>query len=252
MAVAGNVKDAFQILKNQETPKWRSIKAIIAELVENQRAKFKGFVAEDQSNLQNNLFIIAAIMAVSLGTLSFVIFLVTRRITRSFAQFSEAFVSISEGDLTTTLQTNGDDEFTTMSRQINTMVSHFHDIVAKINGTTNDLAASSSQLSESVDKIRGCINDQSERTTQTVTASTEMSQTSVDIASNAASIAESSSESLQAASDGNAVVVKTIQEVKEISETVNDLGALMDFLVAHSSQIGNIVGVINEIADQTK
>lgn len=251
MAISGKNKDAFELLKSQETPKWRAIKAIVADLAKDQQAKFKKIVDEDQADLRNNLLIVAIIMVVSLGTLSFLIFMVTRRTAKSFAQFAEALEHISAGDLTTVLQANGNDEFTIMSGQINKMVSHFRDIIDKINGTTNALTTSSSQLSHSVDQISERINDQSERTTQTATASTEMSQTIVDVAKNAAAIAELSSETLRAASDGNIVVTKTVDEVKEIAETVNALGVLMGSLATRSSQIGNIVGVINDIADQT-
>ena len=109
LAISGKNKDAFELLKSQETPKWRAIKAIVADLAKEQ-AKFKRIVDEDQAYLRNNLLIVAIIMVVSLGTLSFLIFMVTRRTAKSFAQFAEALEHISAGDLTTVLQANGNDE----------------------------------------------------------------------------------------------------------------------------------------------
>jgi len=78
-----------------------------------------------------------------------------------------------------------------------------------------------------------------------------MSQSVLDIAQNASNIAASSDETLQVAREGETVVKRTVDEVQQISRAVADSAKLMESLGSRSNQIGEIVNVINEIADQT-
>jgi methyl-accepting chemotaxis protein len=95
------------------------------------------------------------------------------------------------------------------------------------------------------------VEEQSGRATQVATASTEMSQTVIDIAKNASDIAMSASDTLTTARAGENVVSRTVQEVQEIARTVSESSGLMTSLGNRSRQIGEIVDVIKDIADQT-
>ncbi len=92
---------------------------------------------------------------------------------------------------------------------------------------------------------------QAERTAVVSTSSEEMSQTVLDVAKNASSISVSASDTVHTARDGETVVNRAVKEVKEIAFTVNDSSRFVHSLGERSKQIGEIVGVINDIADQT-
>ncbi|MCK7504973.1 MAG: methyl-accepting chemotaxis protein [Desulfobacterales bacterium] len=78
-----------------------------------------------------------------------------------------------------------------------------------------------------------------------------MSQTVVDIARNTTNIASSSIDTLKTAQNGEAIVDKTVNEVKEMAKTVSESAGLIISLGTRSKQIGEIVAVIRDIADQT-
>jgi len=78
-----------------------------------------------------------------------------------------------------------------------------------------------------------------------------MSQTVVDVAKNTASIAESAKRAVDTAQHGNNIVEKSVSEVREIDETVNESAKFVKSLGERSVHIGEIVSVINDIADQT-
>ena len=56
---------------------------------------------------------------------------------------------------------------------------------------------------------------------------------------------------MRVADKGQEIVTKSVEEVKAISETVNESAKLMSSLGERSKQIGEIVNVIKDIADQT-
>jgi len=82
-------------------------------------------------------------------------------------------------------------------------------------------------------------------------SSEEMSHTVLDVAQNAGSISKSASKTAETARDGGSVVDRAVNEVKEIAVTVNDSAKFVTSLGDRSKQIGEIVGVIDDIADQT-
>jgi methyl-accepting chemotaxis protein len=53
------------------------------------------------------------------------------------------------------------------------------------------------------------------------------------------------------AKEGEGIVNKSVQEVREIADTINESAKLVKSLGDRSKQISEIVNVINEIADQT-
>jgi methyl-accepting chemotaxis protein len=95
------------------------------------------------------------------------------------------------------------------------------------------------------------MEEQSRMAEQAATATTQMSQTVMDVAGNAHGMANSADNALTVARQGAEVVRKTVEEVHLISGAVSESAQFMTSLGGRSRQIGEIVGVINDIADQT-
>ena len=68
---------------------------------------------------------------------------------------------------------------------------------------------------------------------------------------NSNNIASSGSQTLKIAIEGKKIVDQSVQEARETSNTVEASAAMIKALGQRSRQIGEIVGVINDIADQT-
>jgi methyl-accepting chemotaxis protein len=123
--------------------------------------------------------------------------------------------------------------------------------IHRVSETSNLLAMTSEELSDAARRITGNINEQESRANQIATASAEMSQTVIDVAKNASNIAESATETARIAKDGSLIVNDTVSKVRQISETVAASAQLMSSLGIRSMQIGEIINVIKDIADQT-
>ncbi|MBI5485676.1 MAG: methyl-accepting chemotaxis protein, partial [Deltaproteobacteria bacterium] len=83
------------------------------------------------------------------------------------------------------------------------------------------------------------------------TAGEEMSATSGDIAQNCQMAAESANRANESAESGSQVVQDTVRCMYKIAERVNETSKTVASLGARSDQIGQIVGTIEDIADQT-
>ncbi len=73
----------------------------------------------------------------------------------------------------------------------------------------------------------------------------------MEIGENVTRIARSTSETVAVAREGETIVSKSVVEVRDIAENVGKPGAFVRSLGERSARIGEIVSVINDIADQT-
>jgi methyl-accepting chemotaxis protein len=80
---------------------------------------------------------------------------------------------------------------------------------------------------------------------------TEVSQTIMDMAKNASQAAEASRNASDTASKGKQIVDTTAEDMVGIAQTVQAAAGTIEELGRSSAQIGEIVAVINGIADQT-
>jgi len=80
---------------------------------------------------------------------------------------------------------------------------------------------------------------------------TEMSSTVVQISENSSKAAEAARKASETAREGGKVVEQTLAKMREIANSVGDTARKVEALGKSSDQIGQIIGVIDDIADQT-
>ncbi|HAK87800.1 MAG TPA: methyl-accepting chemotaxis protein [Nitrospiraceae bacterium] len=131
------------------------------------------------------------------------------------------------------------------------MVKNLKDIIINVKSTADNVASASQQLSSTSAQMSKGAGEEAGKASQIATSSEEMSQTVVDIAKNASNIELSATKTTKIAQEGEQIVDRSVAEVKAIADTVRESAQLMGSLGERSKQIGEIVSVINDIADQT-
>ncbi|MCS7164490.1 MAG: methyl-accepting chemotaxis protein [Thermodesulfovibrio sp.] len=116
----------------------------------------------------------------------------------------------------------------------------------------------SQKLAETVDKCNKVIDEtiegakkQSQQANQIATAAEEMTQTITDIANNASKASETAQETMEIAKKGKNISEDAVAKVNIVYQTTNELGKMIEKLNSSASEIGEIVTVIKDIADQT-
>ncbi len=188
-----------------------------------------------------------------LGTvaLSFLIFVMISKLLKPLAHIQSTVSDIAGGNLATNIDYDSGDEIGLVARDLRTMIDKLKGIMADIKRASESVASGSEELSASSEEISRGMTDQSSRATQIATSAEEMSQTVIDIAKNASNIANSSSQTAAIARKGAEVVGQSVNESKAIAATVRESSQVIQTLGEKSKQIGEIIGVIKDIADQT-
>ncbi|TAN40614.1 MAG: methyl-accepting chemotaxis protein [Nitrospirae bacterium] len=199
--------------------------------------------------IARNVSIAAIVLGLAL-TFSFAWWIIGS-ITKPLHVGVNAMERIAQKDMTVSIESTSTDEVGQLMSSIKSMIGNLKQMIATIKTSADSVASASEQLSASSEQMSRGVAEQSGRSSQIATASEEMSQTVIDIAKNASEISGSANDTLGSAHDGEVVVNKTISEVQDIAKTVSDLSAVMVSLGDRSKQIGEIVGVIKDIADQT-
>ncbi|SNB44654.1 methyl-accepting chemotaxis protein [Geobacter sp. DSM 9736] len=196
---------------------------------------------------------------VAAGVTAFLLLLVTmylffsRAIIRHILHFSSTVDELASGggDLTKKLDHSSDDEIGSLADGINRLMEKMHDMVSRIAQTATDLSAAAGQLSATSGKMVEGIGDAVTQTGTVATASEEMAATSCEIAENCLNAAEESKVATESAQAGTAVVEKTVAVMNQIAGKVKQSASTIEVLGKRSDHIGEIIGTIEDIADQT-
>jgi methyl-accepting chemotaxis protein len=172
-------------------------------------------------------------------------------LTESVHEMLEVIKDFAQGDLTVRLPIKSNDEIGELSRGFNAAVENIRqlaaNVVQSVYATTmasDVIATNSMQLSDGMSNQKTQIND--------ITGAIE-SMTTI-IAENTQQAAVAAQESAKASSDaqeGGTIVAETIAGMNGIASVVIKSADTIESLGASSEQIGEIVQVIEEIADQT-
>ncbi len=178
------------------------------------------------------------------------VFLIKRTL-RGISFLSTNIEEIVKGDLTVRAEINSGDEVGVISMDINKLSETFNDLLSGITVGAMNLIASVDVLRVKVLETTEGAKKQAEQSSTIATAAEEMNQTINDIARNASISSETSERAVESANKGKAISDNTVSTVNRVEETTRSLAQMIVRLNEKVSEIGGIVTVIKDIADQT-
>ncbi|MBI3600955.1 MAG: HAMP domain-containing protein [Nitrospinae bacterium] len=180
-------------------------------------------------------------------------YILKSKVIKPIEQVTESIKDIAEGegDLTQRLTSPHEDEIGEMVRWFNVFIEKLQGMIKNIADDITAISRTMERLSETAKKTSEGSNTQSSSATQVATTMEEMSATILDIAKNTTSAVESSKNTVDAASKGGEIVQKTTKGMEDIALSVKKTSDVVTALGQSSDQIGRIISVIDDIADQT-
>ncbi|MDD3313653.1 methyl-accepting chemotaxis protein [Pseudodesulfovibrio sp.] len=113
------------------------------------------------------------------------------------------------------------------------------------------VTSAADELSSQADQVSSGADIQRDRTTQTATAMEEMNATVLEVARNSSSSAESAAKAKERAQEGAIVVARATDAISQVNALTVTLKQSMGQLGDQTKDIGQIMNVIEDIADQT-
>lgn len=162
----------------------------------------------------------------------------------------DEIADLADGDLTVTASVTED--FTgTIADSINYSVDQLRDLVATINLTAGQVAAAVQETQATAMHLAQASEHQAQQISEASTSINEMAQSIDQVSANAAESSAVAERSVEIANKGNEVVHNTIHGMDNIREQIQDTAKRIKRLGESSQEIGDIVSLIDDIADQT-
>lgn len=213
------------------------------------KAESKEQVAATTNILRGSVIGTTAI-AVALGVgISIVL---SRSIVRAIRKVADRAESIANNDLShPCLSLKRSDELGDLGRSVDTMQESLKAIISEVSDAANQVAAGVNEIAASSDQITGSMQTQASQVQQVSSAVEQMSASIGEVASKTVETSARAKDAGDAAQNGGRVVEQSIDAMNDIREAVGSSASSVQELGRRGEQIGEIISVINDIADQT-
>jgi methyl-accepting chemotaxis protein len=158
---------------------------------------------------------------------------------------------MATGDLTPRIMKDYPGKFGEMKSNINNLGDSLTDLISQLQESIHTTASASAEISATAETLASATQEQSSQTDEVAGAVEEMSRTVTENANGAVKTAEVAQQSGEVANVGGKVVQQTVAKMREISDVVKTSAENILKLGESSKKIGEIIGVIDDIADQT-
>lgn len=171
-------------------------------------------------------------------------------IQESIMKLLEDISTLTDGDFTSRAEVT-EDMTGAIADSFNAMADQFSDIISKVKVATQSVDKTSEEVASQTMTLAEKNIEQVKGVTAAVAAMEQMVESIRAVAGNAQKSASVSRQSRVNAQEGALAVIETNKAMAEIREQINETARSIKRLGETSLEIGNIVRIIDEIADRT-
>lgn len=247
-------KEAIKISYAQLDPNWGWIVAA-------------GSYMQDYNQGQKNILLnLLVTLGVCLASGAVVVWIFARHISIPVTRVAEQARRIAAGDLAAAeLEVRNRDEIGQLAGDFREMHSHLKELVTQVKHGAEQVYTSAGDLSVSIEEttkasreivssvqhIASGMDTQTQATTESSRAMEEMAAGIGRIAETSSAAYDSSLRTSKAAEEGYENLLGTVEQMKRVGATVDDLAEVIRKLDERSREVGEIVEVITTIAGST-
>jgi methyl-accepting chemotaxis protein len=191
------------------------------------------------------LSILAIVISITVATT------VTRAIKIPLTEIMHALQRLSEGDLSYAIKGNYHSEMGMVAKNINLLKEKLSNVISQIqtaSNTINNVASQSYLMSAQTSKD---VDQQRAQTESVATAVTQMETAVQEVAHHAADASQSVSEITEQAQNNMNNTQENLHFINELKLSLDSATNIIQDLSSESHQIGEILNVIQSIAEQT-
>ena len=240
-------------MKNDEIASSTSVR----DYINSTNAMASGLMVEASNyivSIANKIFILIFISMLvgSMVAFAIVLFLIVD-IVRPLNKFIILIKNLTEGDgdLTKRVEANTKDEFGILAGYINTFIQNVQHIIKEVQVVSHEVTSGSNELASVAEELQSTFQSQTEQISGISTNMINLSSLSEQVSNSLTQSSERLQNTTSLTQEGAISLASIRKEMKTISENTNNLAQTISSLSESSEDIGRILTVINDIADQT-
>ncbi len=156
---------------------------------------------------------------------------------------------IADGDLTVNIEAKSHRDV--LGTAFARMSGNLEQIVRDLTDNTTQLVSAASEIASASEQMSAGATQQTGQANQAATAVEEMTATIVQSSKNSSEASDLARSASDSANEGTGIVSQTIEGMNRISSVVSSSADTIQKLAKSADQIGDIISVIDDIADQT-
>ena len=209
----------------------------------------KAFLAQrTRCNARFSLILGISVFIVTL----FVGFLIIQNTTRPLLKINEnLIIPVANGDFTHHLNEHREDEIGIVISGLEQMVQKLNHLLLQVKSNTEEVASAAYEISSIANQLSSGATEQNRHTSKVVDNVQEITEAMGQNSKAANYTAEISNNANSKVSEGKEAMKATQQGMDEILTSSRKTGVIIQTLSGRADQIGEIIQVINDIADQT-
>lgn len=205
-------------------------------------------ISAARADAMRNYAALIAVIAVLISLVSYVNRLL---IFRPLEDVNNRLSVIAAGDFSLKSSSKRNDEIGEVYVSLDKMSDSVRNVLETVIESVNNLASTSAELSSTSEHIAQGSVAQAEEATATASAVEEVNATVLEVSQNARNVADSAENAKHSVEESHNIVRETKIMMEKIAHTVLETEHTVRELGNSSEQIGLIIQVIDEIADQT-
>lgn len=157
----------------------------------------------------------------------------------------------AQGDLTVKLFDKGESDVAVLFKEFNEAIVHFRNLISELNLVVVRTEGASNEIVSTTREMVAGNEEQNMRTQEVVSFIEQITATVHETHSSANRAAEAASQAGNSANEGSKTVNNTIEGMLKIDQVVSEAAVIIERLGGSTDEIGEIIQVIDDIADQT-
>nr|WP_247887232.1 methyl-accepting chemotaxis protein [Azospirillum sp. SYSU D00513] len=269
---AGTLGDAFQSVQREAAtlfdlllqgrdaearglqPRLDSLREIIDANIEAGSAITRQLARAGEENIRRihdeviRSAILASLVAVAVATLIAV--LTSRSITARLREAVSLAARVKEGDLTRSLEVDGDDELAMLGRDLNDMTAKLRAVATTTRATAESMHAATAQIRASTQQQAASVSQQLAAVEETTATLSEITESGAQISRRAREVSASAQTASATSETGLKAVEDTNTAMDAIREQAEAVAENIVILSERTQAIGEIIVTVNDIAER--
>ncbi len=289
-SLATRRQDAVNTFTNDTREAVTEVQSVLAELKEHSSDRTQQVADETYAAADTSVSVMLWLGLSNLLLGALAAYYITRSITQPISQITVAAEGISHGDINQSLTVRGKDEVAALATSFRQLIDYIRNLagaaqsiaendltvtvepkskndvlgqsfkvmatnltgmIRQVRWSAQDLVSAATEIASAAEQTSRGASDQAGQVSQVSTAIEEMTATILESSKNTADATDASRGASETAGTGGEIVRETITGMQTIASVVSDSAESIGKLAGAADQIGEIIGVINDIADQT-
>jgi methyl-accepting chemotaxis protein len=204
------------------------------------------------ASVATDFLMLMALSVVLLVSWSVILYFLGRKFVGPLNAVVESVRSACQGEIGKKVDVKSEDEIGVLAQSYNQMLDLIIYLIRQTQESSKRLSGSASDILSATEQQASGAAEQAASISQTTATMEELASTYRQIAENANQVVSMAEASLGSAENGQQAVMNTLTAMEEIKVRTQQSANKILTLGERSQQIGQVLAIINSIADQTK